>query len=615
MKKIQTFPGRIYMSKFLFLFFFSLSIFAQDQLETIHVSSNGDKNPEAYTFGDTQLLNEDDIKQSGSPFISEILKSVPSLTVVQAGGAGAATSLFLRGTEAGHTAIMVDHLKVNDPSSVNRAFNPAFTLSPDLDEVIILKSPQPVLYGNDAIGGAILFKTRKGPKEGEKPQTLISVGAGSFSSFQETLRQDWQTQKHQGTVTGTHYKTMGISRLNKKRVQNSSERDGAEVVSVGSSSTHKWSTLETDLLVKFIHGETEYDGYGPTFDYADDKNNRSYNDQYLVQQKTRKKFDLGTIQLRQGLNRHQRKDLSGTSQTNNEGNVLSNELTLVSLIGKFESTSGVAYDHETFTSEDVDKSFDLTSLFLHTKYNLNKWSFHGGARADHHSRYGNFSSGSAGINYSLVESIDLFAQYAQGMKAPTLYQLYAPSNFGPLGNKDLRPEKNKTTEAGIKFKSEIGNLSITVFQNNLDSLITYSMASGYQNQGHFIAQGIETNLDAPLGEKFRLSAGFTHQKFLASSLPLRRPTNNASGTLFFAPTESLEFYWRERVVSSREDIDAFENRVKLNPYRVSSAGGKWSKGDYELSLSIENIFDVEYEDLYANSVMPLSFWSNISYRF
>jgi outer membrane receptor protein involved in Fe transport len=156
---------------------------------------------------------------------------------------------------------------------------------------------------------------------------------------------------------------------------------------------------------------------------------------------------------------------------------------------------------------------------------------------------------------------------------------------------------------------------VTAFQNNLDSLITYSQANGYANQGHFIAQGIETNLDIPFSDKFRLAAGYTHQKYLSSVIPLRRPQNSATGTFFYMPTESLQFYWRERFMSSREDIDAFENRVKLNPYRVSSAGGRWSKGAYELSLSVENIFDVQYEDLYANSIMPLSFWTNLSYRF
>lgn len=601
------------MSKILFLVFLSISAIAEDRLETINV--NGDKDPEAYSFGDTSVFDEEDIKHSSSPFVGDLLKTVPSLTVNQAGGPGAATSFFLRGTESAHTAIMVDHLKVNDPSSVNRAFNPAFTLSPDLDEVVVLKSPQPVLYGSDAIGGVVLFKTRKGPKAGEKPQTLLSLGVGSFSSFSSTLRQDWQTEKHQGTVTGAHYKTMGLSRLNKKRVKDSSERDGAEIISVGSSSTHKWLSFESDLLIKFINGATEYDGYSSTFDYADDKNNRSYNDQYLVQHKTRKKFDVGTIQLRQGLNRHQRRDLSGTSQTNNAGNILANELTLVNQIGKFESTSGVAYEHETFNSQDLERSFDLSSLFLHGKYTLEKASFHAGGRADHHSRYGNFSSGSLGANYSLLNNLELFAQYAQGMKAPTLYQLYATSSWGPLGNKELKPEKNKTTETGVRFKSDLGNLTITAFQNNLSSLITYSNANGYTNQGDMIVQGIETNLEVPVGEQIKVLGGFTHQKFLASARPLRRPHNSAMGSFVYSPSEKFEFFWRERFVSAREDIDAFDKRVKLNPYHVSSAGGKWAFGTSELSLSVENIFDTEYEDLYANTVMPLSFWLNFSHRF
>lgn len=603
------------MSKFLFFFILSCSALAQNELPTIFVLR--DKDPTSYDFGDKKKIVQDDVKQSGSPFVTEVLKSLPSLMVVQSGGPGAATSFFIRGTESGHTAVLVDQLKVNDSSSVNRAFNAAFTLNSDIDEVLVLKTPQPVLYGSDAIGGAILFKTRKGPNVGEKPQTLVSVGAGSFSSFQKTIRQDWQTKKNQGTLTGSHYKTMGISRLNKKRVTTSSERDGAEVTSVGSSSVHKWASFESDLLIKFIHAETEYDGYDALFRFSDDKDNRSYNDQYLVQHKTRKKSILGTFQLRQGLNRHQRKDLTGAgSQTDNDGNILTNELTLLSKLGNFEATSGLAYEHETFSTTGLDRSFDLSSAFLHSKYDWNKLSFHAGARADNHSRYGNFSSGSVGVRYSLLSNLDFFTQYAQGMKAPTLYQLYSPATFGPSGNKNLNPEKNKVTEAGFKLKTDYADLRVTAFQNDLDSLIIFPTGVGYVNQGRFIAQGIETNLDAPLGDKFRFQGGYTHQKFLASERPLRRPVNSAVAALYWSPSEAFEFFLRERFISSRFDVDdSFpEQRVKLNAYEVSAVGGKWGRGNLELTLTVENIFDRKYEDAFASSVMPLSFWINISYR-
>ncbi len=590
----------------------SISVSAQDKLETIHVS--GDKDPLAYNFGDTKILNSEDIKLSGSPFMAELLKSVSSIMVVQNGGPGGRQSYFLRGTESRHVAFMLDHLKVNDPTNNDRHFDSAFTLMPDIEEVVVFKTPQPVLYGSDAIGGVILLKTRKGPAEGEQPMGKLSVGGGSFSSFQESFLQDWTKTKDQGTISVSHYQTMGLSRLNKKRTK-STERDGAEVLNLGSSSTHKWSRFESDLLFKYIHGVAEQDGYDNSGENAD-TNDRSYSDQYLAQHKTRIKSDLGNFQLRQGLNRYHRRILTklGGEETFSGSN-LANEMTLVSKLGALETTSGLSYEHESFADQSIEKNFDLSSLYFHSKYQLGVLSVHGGLRGDHHSRYGNFYSGATGLNLNFGP-LEIFGQYAQGVKAPTLYQLFAPPSYGaPIGNKNLRPETNKTTEAGIKLKTENQDLVITAFQNNLNSQFTYINGVGYKNQDHFIIQGVETNLTSYFGKKIRWQNSYTHQKFLKKLTPLRRPMNTFVSALYWTPVEAIELFVKDRIVSARTDIDELGKRVKLNPYDVMSAGVLWRRDSLEVSLTVENIFNRVYEDIYATAVMPLSFWGNLTYRF
>jgi outer membrane receptor protein involved in Fe transport len=202
------------------------------------------------------------------------------------------------------------------------------------------------------------------------------------------------------------------------------------------------------------------------------------------------------------------------------------------------------------------------------------------------------------------------------VKAPSLYQLYAPPSFGaPVGNKNLRPETNKTTEVGAKLKTENHDFVLTLFQNDLESQFTYVSGIGYRNQDHFIIQGVEANLTTYLTPGLRLQNSLTHQKFLAKDMPLRRPQNSAVSAIFWTPTEGLEIFWKERLISSRIDVDELGERVKLNPYQVSSLGGHWTQGTYEITLTVENVFDREYEDIYATTVMPLSFWSNLSYRF
>lgn len=601
------------MSNFFFICLLTvIPLYAQDRLETVVVS--GDKNPQNYSFGDTSVLRNEDIKQSSSPFLGEILKNISSIVSIQNGGPGGRQSYFLRGTDSRQLAFMVDHLKVNDPSNNDRHFDSAFTLSADIEEVVVMKSSRPVLYGSDAIGGVVLLKTKKGPREGESPYSLISIGAGSFSTFQESLQHNWKSTKDRGTITLTHYKSMGLSRLNKKRT-NARERDGTEIINIGSSSTHQWSGLESDLLIKYIHGMTEQDGYD-NLGYNTDTNDRSYNDQYLLQQKTRKKTSIGAVQLRQGLNRHDRRILTKSlGEEVFSGNNIVNELTLVNQFNSFESTSGLSHEHESFHGSNIDKSFDLSSAYFHGRYEFQILTVHAGLRGDHHSRYGNFTSGAGGMNLKLG-SLDFFVQYSQGTKAPSLYQLFAPASLGaPVGNKNLRPETNKATEVGFKLKGQSYDLVMTAFQNDLQSQFTYINGVGYRNQEHYIAQGVETNLTSYFTDSVRWQNSYTHQKFLSEDLPLRRPQNAFVSALFWTPIEKIELFWRERLVDAREDIDEVGNRVKLNPYQVSSAGGIYRQGSSEISLTIENIFNREYEDIYATTVMPLSFWMNLNYRF
>jgi vitamin B12 transporter len=55
--------------------------------------------------------------------LPDLLKEVPGLNVVQSGGPGGQTSVFMRGTNANHTKVLIDGIDVSDPSSPNAAFD------------------------------------------------------------------------------------------------------------------------------------------------------------------------------------------------------------------------------------------------------------------------------------------------------------------------------------------------------------------------------------------------------------------------------------------------------------------------------------------------------------
>src|SRR6202030_2140638 len=112
-----------------------------------------------------------------------ILQSVPGLNVIQTGGSGGATSIFMRGTNSNHVKILVDGIDVSDPSTPGDTFDLAHLLLADVDRIEVLRGPQSGLYGSDAIGGAIYIVT----KTGSGPlKATASLEGGSFGTFNQT---------------------------------------------------------------------------------------------------------------------------------------------------------------------------------------------------------------------------------------------------------------------------------------------------------------------------------------------------------------------------------------------------------------------------------------------
>ena len=94
---------------------------------------------------------------------------MPGVEVVQTGGPGGQTSVFMRGTNANHVKVLIDGIDVSNPSITNGAFDFGHLLTGDIEKIEVLRGPQSGLYGSDAIGGVISIttKTRRGPAQGD----------------------------------------------------------------------------------------------------------------------------------------------------------------------------------------------------------------------------------------------------------------------------------------------------------------------------------------------------------------------------------------------------------------------------------------------------------------
>src|SRR5580698_6517673 len=106
------------------------------------------------------VIDAVDIDARQQRSLPDVLQNVPGLNLVQTGGEGGQTSLFMRGANSNHTKVLVDGIDVSDPSSPNGAYDFGKFNSADIARVEVLRGPQSGLYGSDAIGGVINIITK-----------------------------------------------------------------------------------------------------------------------------------------------------------------------------------------------------------------------------------------------------------------------------------------------------------------------------------------------------------------------------------------------------------------------------------------------------------------------
>jgi vitamin B12 transporter len=175
--------NRLFAATSLAAFMTSTAAFAQTtDLGELVVTANRVPAERRDVASSITLITAEDIAVRQAPNLTDVLKDVPGLNLVQTGGPGGQASVFLRGTNSNHVKVLLDGIDVSDPSAPTGAFDFGQILTPEIARVEVLRGPQSGLYGSDAIGGVINIITR----QGEGPARFTAgLEGGSFDTFNQ----------------------------------------------------------------------------------------------------------------------------------------------------------------------------------------------------------------------------------------------------------------------------------------------------------------------------------------------------------------------------------------------------------------------------------------------
>ena len=105
-------------------------------------------------------ISPQEIEQKQIERVSDALRGVPGLSVVQTGVAGQLTSVFTRGLRSEHTQVLLDGIPMNQglPGDM---ISPNLTTD-DIDRIEVVRGPQSNIYGPRALAGVIQIFTKQG---------------------------------------------------------------------------------------------------------------------------------------------------------------------------------------------------------------------------------------------------------------------------------------------------------------------------------------------------------------------------------------------------------------------------------------------------------------------
>ncbi|MFZ3374289.1 MAG: TonB-dependent receptor plug domain-containing protein, partial [Chthoniobacterales bacterium] len=167
------------------------------------------------------VISSDDLEQKQIERVSDALREVPGLDVVQTGTPGQLTSVFMRGLPSEDMQVLLDGIPINQ--GLAGQFDFANLTTDDIDRIEVARGPQSTVYGPRALAGVVQIFTKQGSG---KPGFTFSSDGGSYDTFRESLESD-------GKLGEFDY-SIGASRLDTDNARpNNNYRNSSGIADVG----------------------------------------------------------------------------------------------------------------------------------------------------------------------------------------------------------------------------------------------------------------------------------------------------------------------------------------------------------------------------------------------
>ncbi|TMA97558.1 MAG: TonB-dependent receptor [Deltaproteobacteria bacterium] len=609
----------------LFLFWLSFSRLpvAEPQeptLPPVFVTSTRTETPLQQVTTSASVITAKDIQDQQAETVLEALRNVPGLDVVQSGSRGAATSVFIRGSESDHVLVLIDGVEVN--STTLGAFNFAHLTTDNVERIEILRGAGGTLYGSQAIGGVINIITKKGQGPLEAG---LSLEGGNGSTHRQTLSLRGGAGKLGYSFSAARIESQGFHSVND------------DYRNLAASARLDYQVTEDASLKGIFHFVKTDLGLFNNNNFASqpDPNAREATTQYLGKLEWEQKiFENWDYRISGSMFKEHIKDSDDVDACTFFGfpcdsrtrdrfrpRIDTGEFQTNYRYEEWSTTTfGVEYKRRSAsTSGGIDKAIRNLGYYLQEQFQFldRRLIMIPGIRLDDNQSFGTAWTPSFSAAYLFRETgTKLKGGYAKGFKAPTLNELFFPPGFGcpAFGNPNLDPERSWELNAGVEqtVLSERVKLGATYFHREVQDLIEGRPIPGNpfgcfraENVGRARFDGVEWSLDIKLLTSLTVNANYTYLDWDTADGKLRRRPRHRGNVNLSA-----------NVVGSRDDFRASSpfGDIRKPGYGIFDLASYYSlpwkvPGVKNLTLfgKIENLFNKKYEEVDGFRARPVNF--------
>jgi vitamin B12 transporter len=624
-----------------------------DDIETVVVSATRTEQPQGKTGESVSVIDSATLQNLQTVSLTDALKLTPGIVVDQSGGVGQPTTISIRGAETGQTLVLIDGVRINDPSGTDDGAILGDVLVNNIDRVEVLRGPQSTLYGSDAIGGVIDIFSKRG---GNTPFGLTaSAEGGSLDTYHLNAAANGTSGAVEYGAAANFIHSNGISAADKRN--GNPETDGyRNFGATANTRVHFNEAVSLDLRGYYTDAKVDFDDNSQFFPPFLTLDSAAYNTNRFLAGYAGLNVDLfgGMFHNRFAVmhtdsDREFYDSIFDTIHKNDtdKGHATRFEYQgVVDLTPEYQVTFGAETQHVSFVSDFFNSipafaSFNNGSNTISGYYVQAQGTFFdaltltGGIRYDEDSKFGHHTSVKLAGAYDFHEGTTLHANYGDGFKAPSLYEM-----FSQYGSTSLHPETSHGWEAGIdqSLLDDRVHGGVTYFERRTSNLIDFqscfvaappaqcaapavTAAGGfYFNVGKTRVTGWEAQIAANITDTLTASANYTNMdsKDLLAGLPLpRRPRDNASATLTWAPSNwsiggSVNYvsHQIDQYDSSTTPPTPFVN----GSHTLVNLFGQYSFDQWSVYGRVENLFADHYEPLIGYGAPGRTFFAGIRFN-